>query len=269
MMTAALAQPLRLAIRLDGSPRYKGTVHDDEVARRMGYRAALIPGAFLYGHFSRVAVDLWGRDWIERGAIGATFRRPIYNGDEVGVTVAPAAAGSRLALAMLDPDGQVAVEGWIAPPSEASPPDLALWPLLAPRAERPPVVAGQAPVGLRGATASATLTEADISESRAAFDERHPIYAGGGLAHPGLLMRRAMFEVNASFLWPGPVMLTACEARHFAAVTAGQRLETSSVIAETFERRGKHYVVTSELMLADGRPAALFRRTQLYAREAG
>jgi hypothetical protein len=82
-------------------------------------------------------------------------------------------------------------------------------------------------------------------------------------------MRRAMFEVNGSFRWPGPVVLTGCEAQHFAPVAAGMRLETSSVIGETFERRGKSYVVTDELVLADGRPAALFRRTQLYAQGAG
>jgi hypothetical protein len=109
------------------------------------------------------------------------------------------------------------------------------------------------------------LSEADILDSRAAFQETHPLYAREGLAHPGLLMRRAMFEVNASFRWPGPVVLTACEAVHLAAVAAGARLATSSVIAEAFERRGRHYVVTEELLLADGRPAALFRRTQLYA----
>ena len=82
-------------------------------------------------------------------------------------------------------------------------------------------------------------------------------------------MRRAMFEVNASFRWPGPVVLTACEAQHFALVRPGMRIETSSVIAEVLERRGKHYVVTDELMLADGRPSARFRRTQLYAHGAG
>jgi hypothetical protein len=267
-MSTVLPNRIALTIRLDASPRYKGSVHDDEVARRMGYRAALVPGAFLYGHFSRVAVDLWGLPWIERGAMGATFRRPVYNGDEVSILCAQA-EGDAIALSMTGRDGQVAAEGWIRPPSAAPalPPNA--WPLLPVPVDRPQVASGAAPLGARGGTAGAVLTEVDILESRAAFDESHPIYAREGIAHPGLLMRRAMFEVNGSFRWPGPVVLTACEARHFAAFAAGQRLETSSVITETFERRGKHYVVTEELLLADGQPAAAFRRTQLYGTAKG
>lgn len=268
-MDTALPDRIALTIRLDASPRYKGSIHDDEVARRMGYRAALVPGAFLYGHFSRIAVDLWGLPWIERGAMGATFRRPVYNGDEVSIACTPG-EGDAITLSMTGQDGHAAATGWIAPPSAApAPPQPGDWPLLPIPVERPQVAAGAAPVGARGGTAGSVLTEADILESRTAFDETHPIYASEAIAHPGLLMRRAMFEVNGSFRWPGPVVLTGCEARHFASVRAGARLETSSVIAGTSERRGKHYVVTEELMLADGRPAALFRRTQLYAQAIG
>lgn len=264
-MKATLIDRVALTIRLDASPRYKGSVHDDDVARRMGYRAALVPGAFLYGHFSRIAVDLWGLPWIEGGAMGASFRRPVYNGDDVTVACTPGEGGA-IALSMIGQDGQVAAEGWIAPPSATPAPPLTDWPLLPLPEDRPLITVGAAPVGKRGGTAGAVLTMADIIESRAAFDETHPIYASEGIAHPGLLMRRSMFEVYASFRWPGPVVLTACDARHFATVAAGQRIETSSVIAETFELRGKHYVVTEELILANGRPAAQFRRTQIYAR---
>jgi len=35
-------------------------------------------------------------------------------------------------------------------------------------------------------------------------------------------------------------------------------------VAETYERKGKHYLVSDEVMLADGKPAARFRRTQIY-----
>lgn len=263
-MTITLADPIALTIRLDANPRYKGSVHDDDVARRMGYRAALVPGAFLYGHFSRIAVDRWGLPWIAQGAMAASFRRPVYNGDDVTVACSPG-EDSRVTLSMIGQDGQVAAEGWIAPPSDMPAPSLTDWPLLSLPQERPLVAVGGAPVGLRGGTAGAELTEADILESRAAFAETHPIYTTEGIVHPGLLMRRSMFEVYASFRWPGPVVLTACEARHFATVAAGQRFETSSIIAEVFEQRSKHYVVTEELVLADGRPAAWFRRTQVYA----
>src|SRR5919107_3295118 len=107
--TPAAAFPRRaeIPIRLDDSPRYKGSVHDDEVARRLGYKAALVPGAFVYGHMSRLAIEAWGKDWARRGAMFARFRRPVYNGD---VLAAEASAlerspdGLRAAVSMRNED---------------------------------------------------------------------------------------------------------------------------------------------------------------------
>ncbi len=269
-MTTATTDRIALTIRLDANPRYRGSVHDDEVARRMGYRAALVPGAFLYGHFSRVAVDRWGMEWIERGSMAASFRRPVYNGDAVTIACTPGEGGA-IGLSMIGHDGQLAAEGWIAPPAAVSAPTLSDWPMLPlpPPEARPPVAIEDDIIGRRGGTAGSVATEAEILDSRAAFDETHPIYPATGIAHPGFPMRRAMFEVNGSYRWPGPIVLTACEAQHYGAMRPGQRFETSSVVTETFARRGKHYVVTDELVLADGRAVARFRRTQLYGRDQG
>ena len=49
-----------------------------------------MPGAFVYGHISRVAIEAWGAAWAERGAMCARFRRPVYNGD--GLTISCGAA---------------------------------------------------------------------------------------------------------------------------------------------------------------------------------
>src|SRR5690606_38218693 len=59
------AERFALTARLDQNPRYRGSSHDDAVARQLGYRAALIPGAFLYGHLTRLAVRRWGEDWLD------------------------------------------------------------------------------------------------------------------------------------------------------------------------------------------------------------
>jgi hypothetical protein len=43
----------------------------------LGFRGALILGAFVYGYMSRFAVATWGAAWMERGTIAARFRRPV------------------------------------------------------------------------------------------------------------------------------------------------------------------------------------------------
>ncbi|MEJ1159414.1 MaoC family dehydratase [Prosthecomicrobium sp. N25] len=268
-MTASFPQSRRLTIRLDDSPRYRGSVHDDAVARAMGYRAALVPGAFLYGHFSRVAIEAWGLDWAARGGIGARFRRPVYNGDEVTIEAGPLVAGAgrvRSELALRDAEGETAASGWIDLPDVAEPAPLAAdWPLLRVPDPRPEIGPGGWRKGMRGGTAQSVLTEAEWLESLAAFDETHPIYRRETLVHSGLLMRRAMGEVYGSFRFPGPVVLVSCETRHYAPVRPGARFGTSSIVSDEYERKGKHYGETDEVVFADGNVVSRHRRLQVYA----
>ena len=257
-----------IPIRLDDNPRYAGSIHDDAVARRMGYRAALVPGAFLYGHFSRLAVDLWGMDWISRGAIGIRFRRAVYNGDTVLLSARPLpdADGARLALSMTGAEGEEVAIGWIALPATApAAPAASACPLLPLPDPRPVIAAGGLRPGMRGGTAQEILTRAEIADSLRAFGEDHPLYEGGGLAHSGCLMRKAMFELNRSFALPGPYVLTACEGRHFGAARAGGRFAGSSVITAVHERKGRHYFETHETVLIDNVAVAEFHRVQIYA----
>lgn len=262
----------RITIRLDDNPRYSGSIHDDAVARRMGYRAALVPGAFLYGHFSRLAVDLWGMDWITRGAISCRFRSAVYKGDVVRLvaTHTPVVAGVRYDLSLFGVDNEKVASGWISMPADAPAApdvrDIVLLPLPDPK---PKIAAGAMQPGLTGGTAQTILTQQEIAESLQAFWEDHPIYRAGQLAHSGCLMRKAMFELNQSFALPGPYVLTGCEGQHFMAVEAGSRFATASTVTDVFERKGRYYFETDEIVLSDGRPAARFRRVQIYASEGG
>lgn len=266
--TGRVAQRTDLVIRLDDNPRYRGSVHEDSTARAMGFRAALVPGAFLYGHISRLALEAWGMAWIERGAMTSRFRKPVYNGDAVVLLAADPVETDGLVtveVAMHGPDGEVCSGSVALPSAMPTPPSPADWPMLPVPEARRPIAAGGMTPGLRGSTANAVLTQADIRESLSAFDERHPVYAQTGIAHSGCLMRLAMREVNSAFQFPSPVVLTACDTQHFAPVRAGARLAVSSMVAEEYERRGRRFFVSDEVLVADGAVAARFRRTQVYA----
>lgn len=80
-----MVESFKTIARLDANPRYAGSTHDDATARAMGFRAALIPGAFLYGHVTRLAVRAWGMDWLGRGQAEVRFRRPVHDGDKLVV----------------------------------------------------------------------------------------------------------------------------------------------------------------------------------------
>ena len=256
--------------RLDDSPAYAGSAHDDAAARRMGYRAALIPGAFVYGHATRLAVDVWGMDWIGRGSIATRFRRPVYDGDRLTLRAsAPVRSedGVKAELRIANADGEEVVTGWIGLPDERpAAPDIADLPML-PRPDPPPAIAaGAMPVGARIGTQEAVLGEADVQASLAAFAETHPIYAREGVVHSGCLVRLTMRDALRSFAFPMPVVFVAVEAQHFAAARPGQRMGTSGTVTAAYARRGRHYFDSEEYLVADGRQVlARFRRVNLYA----
>lgn len=256
-----------LTIRLDDNPAYRGSVHDDAVARRMGYRAALVPGAFLYGHVARVAAEAWGEAWLRRGRMGARFRRPAYRDDRLACTVSGLAAwedGVRAEVTLRDRDGEEVVTGWVGLPDADPPAPTEPLPVL-PLPDPPPTIEpGGLAAGLRLGSRGAVLTQADVAASRLAFDEHHPLFAGGGFVHPGCLIRLAMADANRSFRFPSAVVFVEGEARHHAAVRAGCRIETSGTVTAAYERRGRHYFESQETLLADGVVAARFRRVSIY-----
>lgn len=256
--------------RLDDNPAYAGSAHDDDAARRMGYKAALIPGAFVYGHATRLAVDAWGMDWIGRGSIATRFRRPVYDGDRLTLrasTLVRSEDGVRAELMVTNGDGEAVVTGHIGLPDRPpTPPAVADLPML-PRPDPPPAIAaGAMPVGARIGTLQAVLGEAEVRASLAAFAETHPIYAREGVVHSGCLVRLTMRDALRSFAFPMPVVFVAVEAQHFAAAGPGQRMGTSGTVTAVHARRGRHYFDSEEYLVADGRQVlARFRRVNLYA----
>ena len=64
-------------------PGLPNAVHDDEFARRLGFRAGLVAGADLYGFMAELSAQALGQRWQETGALSARFNSPVYDGEEV------------------------------------------------------------------------------------------------------------------------------------------------------------------------------------------
>ena len=254
---------------LDDAPHYAGSSHDDTVARRLGYRGALVPGAFIYGYMSRFAVETWGAQWAKHGSIEARFRRPVYDGDRLELTASALrdTGSGRVAdivvrnAAMED----VAVGSVGLPDLAPAAPSVADHPIR-PRTGTPPVVAaGELRAGSPLTTRNAVLTQEAFETSLRDFSETHPLYTRG-IVHSGCLMRLAMGDGNTSFTFPTPVIFVAVKSQHFGLAAPGDRLATAGTITAVYERKGQHYFESSEMLIANGeRPIGLFRRTAIYA----
>ncbi|MEJ7585387.1 MAG: hypothetical protein WKF43_15190 [Acidimicrobiales bacterium] len=116
-------------------------IHDDSVARRLGFRGGLVPGVDVYAYLCHLPAERWGKAWLERGTITARFESPVYDGDEVEIS-GEAGGDEELTLTLSDPSGaRCAVARASLPAQPSSTPSPADWPSMAPPAEPPPASA--------------------------------------------------------------------------------------------------------------------------------
>ncbi|MGV8988527.1 MAG: hypothetical protein ACOH2H_19855 [Cypionkella sp.] len=263
-----LPERLKVTAILDWRPRYLGTSHEDETARAMGFRGALLPGVFVYGHATRLAVAGWGADWLARGTARVRFRRPVYNGDpllvERGAVERSAAALTARITVTNTATGEVVLDGAIGLPDHAPdpPPNLPLLPIFTPKLVLTP---GSAPEGLQLGSAAINLTSDVVASSLADFHETEPVFAARQWVHSGCLIRKTMGDVLDNLTLPMPVIFAGLEMQTLALAPIGASYRTSARITRVWETRGKHYFETEEWLLADGRPVACHFRQNLYA----
>ncbi len=262
-----LPDTLEVTAILDPSARYAGTSHEDATARAMGYRAALIPGAFVYGHVTRLALAIWGEAWLARGRAQVRFRRPVFSGDRLRIVreKLTEADGPEARVTVTDATtGAVVLDGSIglAARLPAPPPDCTVLPL---PAEPTVLVPGAVPVGRRLGSAITVLTRELVQQSLRDFHETAEVYAARGLVHSGMLVRRTMSDTLGNFVLPMPVIFAELSAQMLAPAPVGQSYTTAARVVRAWERKGKHYFDSEEWLLAGGIPVARHIRTNLYA----
>ncbi|MBZ5605868.1 MAG: MaoC family dehydratase [Acidobacteriia bacterium] len=221
-------------------------IHDDAVAAAYGFRRALVPGVTVYGYLAATAVEHFGPEWLERGAMDVRFHQPVYEGDEVDVTVTP------------EGDGRVRIEAGQCAAGTA-------W-----IGEHRPSYAddGPRPVERRkpsaetlavGTVLGALLQRPVATESRmsAPLD-----FSVGGRAHPAALLALAnrIFVENYEL---GPWIHVSSEVRKFRPARIDESVDVHAKIVEQYERKGHEFVVLDVLISGAG-PIEQVRHTAIW-----
>lgn len=233
-------------------------IHDDEVAKRFGFRGGLVPGVDVYAYLTHPPAAAWGLDWLARGTMEARFRTPVYDGDAVTVTgsddgtlVVTTAAGECAAGRAGRPSG---------PPPAVDP---AAWPELAQAVDPPPaspevLVPGTA-FGLEPHTFHADRAGEYLDDVR----ETLPLYRDHGIAHPGWLLRDANYVLSANVRL-GPWIHVESRVQHLGLVHDGAAVTARAVVTREWEAGGHRFVSLDVLHLADGRPVARTDHTAIH-----
>ncbi len=59
------------------------SVHDDQTAKQLGFRAGPIEGPTHFSQFEPLLAEIWGKEWFESGCLSAHYRNMVIEGEEV------------------------------------------------------------------------------------------------------------------------------------------------------------------------------------------
>ena len=212
-------------------------VHDDEFARRLGFRGGLVPGATVYGYMAVLPERAWGERWRGGGTMSARFAAPFYDGEEVTVTAAETPEGG-LALEARTPAGEVCATGGASASSADPPPDAGRYPAgPLPETLRPPVL-------VEGETLGTVRMALRLE--------------------PAWPARLGNSVLMANVELP-PWIHVETRTRHLAAVRDGEPVEDRTLVAGAWERRGHRFVDLDVLVLNgdSGQPVAQLRHVAI------
>jgi acyl dehydratase len=75
------------------SQAHENRIHSDEIARKYGFKGALVPGVAVYGHLTHPLVERHGENWLAGSISDVRFFKPAYDGDQLEITCTESEAG--------------------------------------------------------------------------------------------------------------------------------------------------------------------------------
>ncbi len=228
-------------------------IHDDEYARRCGYRGALVPGASIYAYMARSLVELLGREWLERGTAEVRFMLPVYEGEEIRIsgTIRSMTPEGVLCIdcqAMNSRGETCAVGTATLPQQETSP---------APTLEDYP--AGKHRPGRTLALQTLRIGEELIPVKSEFTRQTHWSYCQKiirdhlplfqDLIHPGWLLSQPGLVLAENYDLPAWIQV-ASAVHHYHSQSEECTVETRGRVSDKFELKGNHYLVLDLALFA-------------------
>lgn len=221
-------------------------IHDDAVARKLGFSGGLVPGVEVYAYACHQPVRRWGPEFLARGEIACRFLKPVYDGRTATVEATSTPTGMDLSVTS---EGIVCATGTAALPAAGPPPPLPehLPPAPPPPDLRPPAdatsLAPGVPLGIDPVHIDAERLHVYLEDVR----EADPLYARERIVHPGLLLRLCNSALKDNVLL-APWIHTASHVRNHALARVGDVLSVRGQVAANYARKG-HRLVDLDLTL--------------------
>jgi hypothetical protein len=213
-------------------------IHSDDIAQRLGFTGALVPGVTVFGHLTWPLTLAFGADWLSKSAVTTRFLKPAYHGELLEIThrsqcevtnvEARNAAGVLLATldcATLDVppvDSRSNLRG----PTEADP--------------RVPIEWSSVVVDEPFARFLWTPDAAHNREYAERLDDRTKLFTDGVL-HPHTILAQANQVLVRRYIMPTWIH-TGSEIRFRSLLRVDEEIEIRAVPIERWEKKGHQFI---------------------------
>lgn len=225
-------------------PESENRIHSDEIARRYGFRGALVPGVVVSAYLLHPAAVAWGRDWLERGAASVVVGSPVYDGEVFRVEVAGATEDAYEAVLIDERGTRCATARAWHPEKTPEPPQMrhdAIFPL---DAERPAasraVMERLLETGLHALPARWSA-DAEITSYLRDPAAVAPIFRDEGFANPAFVLGLTNWVLGRNLKMSAWLHLQT-DSQHHRAVAPGTDLVVEAAISDLFEKKGHEFV---------------------------
>lgn len=231
-------------------------IHDDSVAKTLGFGGGLVPGVADYAYMTQPVVARLGHEWLETGWADVRFKSPVYEDDTVRAHARVVGTDPlELALELHDSSGAACAVGTggitQAGMLNTPPLDLQAYPkaALPPYDERPAATLEFLHAGaVMGSLAIEPLDRVDREALLDKYRDPLELYrADDAPVHPAFIPDAAnsLLTSNAEL---GPWIHTGSRVQHLRSVPELTAMEIRGTVAASYERKG-HDIVELDLAL--------------------
>jgi hypothetical protein len=223
-------------------------IHDDLVAAEYGFRGGLVPGVTIYGYMASAAIEHFGPEWLEHGAMDVRFFQPFYEGEEVAVTISDA-ADRRIKI---EASTRATASAWLELSRSGPRPDHS-------DLTRLPATHDTIGAGVTLGSIEKTLNLSEPGMSAPLDSHIGP----DRLAHPAILLSLAN-EILISNYILGPWIHASSEIRNARSARDGEHLHVRGNIVDAYERKGHEFVVLDVAILSGDALVSRIRHTAIW-----
>lgn len=212
-------------------------IHSDEIARRYGFRGALVPGVAVYGYLTYPLVARFGEAWLGQSDSSVRLLKPAYEGDRLEVAVTEE---DRLFVARChNAEGTLLAEMRTAPDALPAPHEQTVFDGAVKAPERVDMTWDNVVEGQPFTPWHWQITEdANRIQAERVGDDLS-VYRHAG--HPHWLLGIANRALTREYVMPAWIHVGS-EIRFRSLLRVGDTVEVRAVPLEKWERKGHQFV---------------------------